>query len=206
MSVADYLYFLVFCSIMVFSPGPMTILLMGIGIDGGLKKTLPIQLGASSAYAFSLLIFSVGLTALLQQHQAVLLAIQWIGVLYVLYLAWKQWQKSSVLTADNIRVSNAPMSVLQRYWMGLITGLSNPKTIVMFSTVIPQFSRNAQTQVQDLMLLSVTFLVLQFVSGVTYSYAGHAIQSTMQNPRFHRMIYRVMALLLVIVALMIAKA
>ena len=65
----------------------MVMLLMNIGVERGTKRTLPAQLGASTAYFISLVIFAVGLTSLLQTHGVILKIIQIIGVSYVLYLA-----------------------------------------------------------------------------------------------------------------------
>ena len=47
LTLASFLYFLMFCATMTFSPGPMTLLLMGFGMQEGLKRSMPVQLGAS---------------------------------------------------------------------------------------------------------------------------------------------------------------
>jgi threonine/homoserine/homoserine lactone efflux protein len=192
---------------MVFSPGPMTMLLMGIGIEHGLKKTMPAQLGASSAYCISLLIFAVGLTSLLQQYTLVLKTIQYVGVAYILYLAYKQWQNSNKVTTT-ITVSDKTDSTVKcskLYWRGLITGLSNPKTIVMFSTVIPQFVAKNSNKTISLTILSAIFLFLQFLSGITYSYFGQGIKLFLQHETYQRVLYKSMAILLLLVAVMIAR-
>lgn len=190
---------------MVFSPGPMTMLLMGIGIEHGFKKTMPAQLGASSAYGISLLIFAVGLTALLQQHTLILKMIQYVGVCYILYLAYKQWQKSTKITAIIINKSNSTIRSSKLYWRGLITGISNPKTMVMFSTVIPQFIAKNTNKTFSIAILSLTFLFLQFLSGITYSYFGQGIKSFLQHKTYQKILYRGMSILLLLVAIMIAK-
>lgn len=205
MSLANYLYFVTFCVIMVFSPGPMVMLLMNIGVEHGTRKTMPAQLGASSAYFISLLIFAVGLTSLLQSHTGVLKAVQLIGVCYILHLAYKQWIYANKKTNSKINADHITnITTFQLYYRGLITGLSNPKTIVMFSTVIPQFTNNSTTRVIDVSILSMTFLILQFMSGVTYSIFGQYVSSFLDNDKYHKKMYRTMALLLLLVAVMIA--
>lgn len=69
---------------MVFTPGPMTMLLMSIGADNGFKKTMHVQLGASTAYLISLIILAIGLISLLKGFPFVLRVIQYIGVCYIL--------------------------------------------------------------------------------------------------------------------------
>ena len=61
-------YFVVFCASMTFSPGPMTLLLLSLGLKAGLRQSLPAQLGASVAYLLSILVFALGFSALIQGY------------------------------------------------------------------------------------------------------------------------------------------
>jgi len=206
MSLVNYVYFLLFCAAIVFSPGPMTMLLMSIGMQHGLKKTMPAQLGASSAYCISLLIFAVGLTSLLSHYTIVLRFIRYVGVAYIIYLAYKQWQNGAnrdILSGLSKRKFNPKPSHL--FYMGMLTGLSNPKTIVMFSTVIPQFAHKSATKIFDLAMLSLIFLVLQFLSGVTYSYFGQQIKSLLERSSYRSLFYKLMTVVLLLVAVMLAR-
>ena len=87
----------------------------------------------------------------------------------------------------------------------MVTGLSNPKTIVMFSTVIPEFTQSLSSRVSDLFILSMIFLSIQFLSGVTYSYFGQTIKLFLQHEKHGEIIYQSMAVLLLIVAVMIVR-
>jgi homoserine/homoserine lactone efflux protein len=206
MSIIQYLYFVLFCFTMVFSPGPMAMLLMSIGIEHGLKRTIPAQLGASSAYLIYLVVFAIGLTAILQNNPLILKVIQFTGVSYLLLLAWKQWQ---IGKASRINLSNQKpvksVKPIRLYYQGLIVGLSNPKAIVLFSIVIPQFANNSTTKLQDLVILGFTFLFLQFLSGCAYSYFGQQINWSLQHDRYRKIIYKIIALILILVAIMLAK-
>lgn len=205
MSFANYLYFVIFCLIMVFSPGPMVMLLMNIGVEYGTKKTMSAQLGASSAYLISLLIFAVGLTSLIQSHIILVKFVQIVGVSYIIYLAYKQWITANHIPNGGVSMGHiAEVSTFKLYNRGLITGLSNPKSFVMFSTVIPQFTNNPSTRVVDVSILSITFLILQFLSGVTYSIFGQYVSSLLTNEKYHKMLYRTMSFLLLLVAILLA--
>ena len=124
LTLASFTYFLLFCATMTFSPGPMTLLLMGLGMQEGLKRSMPVQLGASVAYLVSILIFAVGFAELVKGNPLISRAIQYIGVAYLLYLAYRQWT-SPGLALDN------PATAVQdsfkgRFGKGLLTGFSNP--------------------------------------------------------------------------------
>lgn len=196
---SSFSYFLVFCASMTFSPGPMTLLLLSLGLKAGLRQSLPAQLGASVAYLLSILIFALGFSALIQGYPLVRQLIQALGVAYVLYLAWRQWNSTGL--ALDAKAGAALEGFRALFAKGLLTGLSNPKSILMFSAVFPQFA----SQTRDIAVLGLTFLLLQFASGCLYCYFGQRIRHVLQQPARRRLLQRATAVLLVGVALMLMR-
>ena len=202
LTLSSFLYFLLFCATMTFSPGPMTLLLLSLGLRDGLRSSIPAQIGASVSYLISILIFAVGFSELIKGNLAITQGIQIVGVAYILYLAYKQWT-SSGLVIDRIGHVEAARSLFGK---GLLTGFSNPKTIIMFSAVFPQFAgTGGQSSAVDIAILGMTFLVLQFASGCLYCYFGQRIKHVLENPRRRVLLQRVTAVLLLGVALMLAR-
>ncbi|MBV6286715.1 LysE family translocator [Pseudomonas aegrilactucae] len=196
---SSFSYFLVFCASMTFSPGPMTLLLLSLGLKAGLRQSLPAQLGASVAYLLSILIFALGFSALIQGYPLVRQLIQALGVAYVLYLAWRQWNSTGLALDEGAGAALEGFRAL--FAKGLLTGLSNPKSILMFSAVFPQFA----SQTTDIAVLGLTFLLLQFASGCLYCYFGQRIRHVLQQPARRRLLQRATAVLLVGVALMLLR-
>ena len=71
------------------TPGPNNLMLLASGVNFGFRRTLPHMLGIGGGFAFLLLCVGFGLGAVLQQAPALHLAIKVVGVVYLLYLAWK---------------------------------------------------------------------------------------------------------------------
>ena len=202
LTLSSFLYFLLFCATMTFSPGPMTLLLLSLGLRDGLRSSIPAQIGASVAYLISILIFAVGLSELIKGNLAITQGIQVVGVAYVLYLAYKQWT-SSGLSIDRAGAVEGSRSLFGK---GLLTGFSNPKTLILFSAVFPQFAGvGDQRGSVDIAILGLTFLLLQFASGCLYCYFGQRIKHVLENPRRRILLQRVTAVLLLGVALMLAR-
>lgn len=202
LTLSSFLYFLLFCATMTFSPGPMTLLLLSLGLRDGLRSSIPAQIGASVAYLISILIFAVGLSELIKGNLAITQGIQIVGVAYVLYLAYKQWT-SSGLSIDRAGAVEGSRSLFGK---GLLTGFSNPKTLILFSAVFPQFAGvGDQRGSVDIAILGLTFLLLQFASGCLYCYFGQRIKHVLENPRRRILLQRVTAVLLLGVALMLAR-
>ncbi|CRM17337.1 MULTISPECIES: LysE family translocator [Pseudomonas] len=202
LTLSSFLYFLLFCATMTFSPGPMTLLLLSLGLRDGLRRSIPAQIGASVSYLISILIFAVGFSELIKGNLAITQGIQIVGVAYILYLAYKQWTSSGP-SIDRVGAVEGSRSLFGK---GLLTGFSNPKTLIMFSAVFPQFAgTGGQGSTVDIAILGMTFLVLQFASGCLYCYFGQRIKHVLENPKRRVVLQRVTAVLLLGVALMLAR-
>ena len=203
LTLSSFLYFLLLCTTLAFSPGPMTLLLLSLGLKDGLRRSLPAQFGASVSYLISILIFAVGFSELIKDYPLITRIIQVVGVAYILYLAYKQWTSSGVtITAHDATPENAR----SLFGKGLLTGLSNPKAIILFSAVFPQFAAIGQgSAAADIAILGLTFLLLQFASGCLYCYFGQRIKHVLENPKRRVLLQRATAVLLLGVALMLAR-
>lgn len=202
LTLSSFLYFLLFCATLTFSPGPMTMLLLSLGLKDGLRRSIPAQIGASVSYLISILIFAVGFSELIKGNVAITQGIQLVGVAYILYLAYKQWTSSGV-SLDKAGAVEGARSLFSK---GLLTGFSNPKAIIMFSAVFPQFAGAGEhNSASDIAILGLTFLVLQFASGCLYCYFGQRIKHVLENPARRVLLQRVTAVLLLGVALMLAR-
>ncbi|AOE79904.1 homoserine/homoserine lactone efflux protein [Pseudomonas lurida] len=202
LTLSSFFYFLLFCATMTFSPGPMTLLLLSLGLRDGLRSSIPAQIGASVSYLISILVFAVGFSELIKGNPSITQAIQVIGVAYILHLAYKQWTSNGVVI-ERIGHVEAARSLFRK---GLLTGFSNPKTIIMFSAVFPQFAGTGEHRsTVDIAILGLTFLLLQFVSGCLYCYFGQRIKQVLQNPQRRVLLQRITAVMLLGVALMLAR-
>lgn len=202
LTLSSFLYFLLFCATMTFSPGPMTLLLLSLGLKDGLRSSIPAQIGASVSYLISILIFAVGFSELIKGNLAITQTIQFVGVAYILYLAYKQWTSNGV----SIHRAGGVEGPRSLFGKGLLTGFSNPKTIIMFSAVFPQFAgAGEQSSAADIAILGLTFLLLQFASGCLYCYFGQRIKHVLENPQRRVLLQRTTAVLLLGVALMLAR-
>ncbi|BDB19985.1 threonine transporter RhtB [Pseudomonas sp. CYM-20-01] len=202
LTLSSFLYFLLFCATITFSPGPMTLLLLSLGLRDGLRRSIPAQIGASVSYLISILIFAVGFSELIKGNLAITQGIQLVGVAYILYLAYKQWTSSN-LVLDRAGAVEGARSLFGK---GLLTGFSNPKAIIMFSAVFPQFAGvGGHSSAVDIGILGLTFLLLQFASGCLYCYFGQRIKHVLENPRRRVLLQRITAVLLLCVALMLAR-
>lgn len=202
LTLSSFMYFLLFCTTITFSPGPMTLLLLSLGLKDGLRRSIPAQVGVSVSYLISILIFAVGFSELIKGNLAITQGIQLVGVAYILYLAYKQWTSSGVSIDKGAGVEGAR----SLFGKGFLTGFSNPKAIIMFSAVFPQFAgAGGHNSSVDIAILGLTFLLLQFASGCLYCYFGQRIKHVLENPQRRVLLQRATAVLVLGVAFMLAR-
>lgn len=157
---ASYSAFLLISVFVVLSPGPDTAVMLRNalvrGRRGGLLATLGILIGnvlQGSAAAF-------GLGVLVAQSRPVFEVLRWAGVGYLAWLAVQSlrsaWRGEYAATAAR---SALPGSGLRSFREGLLSNLTNPKVMVVYLSVLPQFLVPGLTWV-DALLLGGTIGVL----------------------------------------------
>jgi threonine/homoserine/homoserine lactone efflux protein len=156
-------------------------------------------LGANHAYLLAIIIFSLGLAELLQQHMQLFKTVQLFGIIYLLYLSLTQWRKKTLATVDE--VSQEDHKKMSLYARGALVALSNPKTLLLFTIVFPQFAARGEGYYWQIGILGATFLVLQFSSGCFYALLGSRIKNIIHRPGCQLLINKLSALVLLIVAI-----
>lgn len=191
---------------MVFSPGPMTMFMMANGMKMQYKNIWPILLGANNAYLISIIVFTVGLTQILQQNVMIWKIVQIAGIAYLLYLAYVQWNKKSVIEHDPSKslVASKRSSL---YGKGALIAFSNPKTIVLFGVIFPQFIVQDNNRLAQITIFGLTYLILQLSSGLVYAYFGRRIKNLVEKPHYQDLIHKISAgVLLVVAGFLLMKA
>ena len=198
MTISNYLSFFILVFTIVYSPGPMTMFMMANGMKMQYRNIWPILIGANNAYLISIIVFTVGLTQILQKNMLVLKTVQVAGIIYLLYQAYAQWNKKSVagLTPEPLKISNGS----SLYTKGALIALSNPKTIILFGVVFPQFIVQGEHRLLQTVVFGVTFLALQFSSGCVYAYFGRRIKGLVGKPSYQNLMNKVSAVVLIVVA------
>jgi homoserine/homoserine lactone efflux protein len=173
MALSTWLAYALLMTVIAYTPGPMTLFCMSSGVRHGFWRTAPGILGGSSAYILQMCIVYVGLGAAVQSSQMFFQIIKWAGVVYLFVLGVKNWRAASSLM--NLRETACPVSARKQFALGFATGMSNPKSILVFTALFPQFIRPEGNYTLQFLILGVSFFVLQLSSAGTYAACGSRI-------------------------------
>jgi threonine/homoserine/homoserine lactone efflux protein len=134
------------------------------GAAAGLRATLGVVLG----YGVHSVLVALGLAALVASSPLLFDAIRWLGIAYLLFLAYKlirQAQQSHDLLVVRRRRGG-------HVWRGFLTALMNPKGLMIYVAILPQCMDQTGNATLQAIVLSVTFMLW---CGVVYSILSVAL-------------------------------
>ena len=142
------------------TPGPSHILMLSNSIGNGFKKSTATAAGDLSANFLQMLAAAVGLITLLQQFQHYFIFVKWAGVIYLLYLGLKSL---SMRPSEFDLTTGKHRSAKSLFWQGFLTSAANPKAIIFFAALFPQFIVSTQSLLPQFLVLSLSYLIIDGV-------------------------------------------
>jgi threonine/homoserine/homoserine lactone efflux protein len=157
--------YLIAAMVIILAPGPSVLFVIARAIAWG-RATAVFTVAGNVTGAFSLSVFvALGLGPILQRSELAYIAVQWGGGLYLVYLGIDAIRKRSAHAADMTNQGEIAPSIRRSIRDGFWVGALNPKGVVFFAAVLPQFiDRERGSVTAQLILLGAIFAILAFVS------------------------------------------
>lgn len=160
------LEFLLTSLVIVASPGTGAIYTVAAGLSGGARASLIAAFGCSLGIIPHMLAAISGLAALLHTSAMAFQTLKYLGVAYLLYMAWAMFRDRGML---NLNGDVGEKSDRQVIVSAILINLLNPKLSIFFFAFLPQFVTAQDTSPVSRMLeLSLVFMVLTFVIFAAY--------------------------------------
>ena len=155
-----YLAFVLAVTLLILLPGPNVALIVANSVAYGPRFGLVTVAGTSAAVVVQLTLTALGMTAVLGALADWFEWLRWFGVAYLAVLGVQSW-RAPVLDLSLIRPE--PKSSRAIFLRGLLVSLTNPKTLLFYGALFPQFVVMNDHVAQQVALLSVTYLVIAIV-------------------------------------------
>jgi threonine/homoserine/homoserine lactone efflux protein len=128
--------FLLAVLLLELTPGPNMAYLATLAVSRGRAAGLIATAGVAVGLAVHATVAGLGAGVLIQQYPALYDVLRWIGVGYLLYLAWEGWQTEREVSPE--RASHA-IAAGPLFLRGFLSNVFNPKSILFFVSVLPTF-------------------------------------------------------------------
>ena len=194
----DFILFLQIIIFLFITPGTPRIVIISYSMNYGVKNCIWTALGDVTANLFqaTLVIFVIG--TFLSDNPNFLNFFKWVGVIYLMYLAYDVY-KSSPKDVNSKIISTK--SVFSFYKDGFLVAGTSPKAWLFFPLIFPQFIDFNTNYIVQFFILITTYVVLDFISLIGYALLAQKLITWIKaNPKT---INTISASVLVIIALII---
>ncbi|ESZ17806.1 LysE family translocator [Mesorhizobium sp. L48C026A00] len=167
--------FLLTSLIVVASPGTGVLYTLSAGLSRGARASIIAAVGCTLGIIPHMAAAITGLAALLHTSALAFETLKYMGVAYLLYMAWNTLKESGSL---NVGQDVAPRTTGKVITSGILINILNPKLSIFFFAFLPQFVSTTEPHALSRMLeLSSVFMLLTFIVFVGYGIFAASIRS-----------------------------
>ena len=194
-------------AVVICTPGQDTALTIRNTLLGGRRSGVTTAGGVAAGQAVWTLAASIGLVAILSASQPLFLALRLAGAAYLVYLGLQSLRAALARRPEHgIAVSGAALSPQRAFRQGLVSNLANPKMVVFFTSLLPQFVSPGGRVFLTSLLLGLAFCVLTLAWLSVYALAVARARGLLEHPRARRTIDAISGAVLVALGLRVAGA
>ena len=144
------------------TPGPSQLLMLSNSGAHGFRRSTFTAMGDLTANALQMLAAGLGLAAVIAASATALSVIKWAGVAYLIWLGVRMIRKAKPET-DEIGSEATGVSLTNLWMQGFLTSAANPKAVVFFAALFPQFITAEAAFWPQLFILSATYIAMDGV-------------------------------------------
>ncbi len=170
MELSSWLLFIAVAVAAVASPGPAILLAISNSVRFGLSKVFLSSLGNISGLFLLSVAAIFGLGAILKTSTTLFLIVKLIGAGYLIYLGVKQWRsKANFFDEATFQTRpEKPKSSKRHFTEGFLIAITNPKAILFFTALFPQFINIKESLSIQFFIMTLTFMAMSFFALMTY--------------------------------------
>ncbi|GAA0698851.1 LysE family translocator [Marinobacterium maritimum] len=172
MSVDIWLYYLLAVLVLTASPGPSSLLCMTKGVTSGWKQGAFTALGSLTAITGILTLSFTGLGLVVVSSEILFSLVKWLGAAYLVYLGIKALLSRQESYAQAEANESCERRFRAHFVSGFIVGASNPKAILFFTALFPQFIDPSANLWLQYLVFASTFVVFELSWLLFYAYLG----------------------------------
>jgi homoserine/homoserine lactone efflux protein len=177
MSWATWWIFVCMETVLCLTPGPAVLFVLSSALKAGARKSIASNLGILAANIVYFALSATGIGALLLSSR-LFLAVKWIGAAYLIFLGLRLLigHKELVKASEETLIDHKSHHL---FFDGFMVQISNPKAILFFSALLPQFINQHAAVVPQIVILGATSATIEFSILLGYGIAGSSL-----SPRY----------------------
>lgn len=167
--------FLVTTLVVVATPGTGAVYSIATGLARGARASVVAAFGCTLGVVPHMVAAITGLAAILNASAVAFQTIKWVGVVYLLFLAWQTLRDKSTV---QVQEDAAPVASWRIIRTAVLINLLNPKLTIFFFAFLPQFVPAGEVNgTWHMALLSLVFMAVTFVVFAGYGFFATAMRN-----------------------------
>lgn len=183
MNWETYVLFIVTTGVVCLTPGPAALLVVAQAMSNGLRRSYWAIAGIAVGNAIYFALSATGIAALIVASNTLFSIVKWVGVAYLFYLGISAIRsKATALTVS----ANPGQSVggPRAFWQAVVVELSNPKALLYFVALLPQFIDPARPVGMQLLVFGASCIALDTAAYTLYAWVGSKSRRFTANEKF----------------------
>ena len=187
------------------SPGPGAVSSMASGLRYGFPRGYWNAIGLAIGYATQYIISVIGVGAVLATSSTAFEVVKWIGVLYLLYLGYKQVRSPvAIIRIDDTSTTETTFSATKLIYQGMLVNLTNPKGAVFLIAITPQFLNVNAPVIPQYIIICMTLVIADMIVMAGYTGLAAKIMKFMHRPHHAARLNKVFGFLFIMAAIFMA--
>jgi homoserine/homoserine lactone efflux protein len=188
MELSVWVPYLIATIVLSLTPGPGVFSSISSGLHHGFRLGLWNSVGMQVANLLMVVVVAFGLGAILLASETLFTAVKWLGVAYLVYLGVVTWRAApGRFEEDRNDNARTPREVFMR---GFWVNATNPKGIIFFAAILPQFIDVARPQMAQYAILAGTTFAVDLVIMMAYTALAAKVLRVMRDERHLRWVNR----------------
>lgn len=187
MSLSLWLTYLIATIVLSVTPGPGVFSSLSSGLNHGFRMGVWNGVGMQAANFVLICIVSVGLGAMLLASEGLFTLVKWIGVAYLVYLGIVTWRSPAQAFRQEKDDAHTAKDVFLK---GFLVNITNPKGIIFYVAILPQFIDVQRPQAVQYAILAATTLLVDLVVMSGYTALAAKVLRVMRDPSRLRWVNR----------------
>ena len=188
MELSVWITYFIATIILSVSPGPGVFSSISSGLHHGFRLGLWNGVGMQAANVLMVIFVSLGLGALLLASETLFTLVKWAGVAYLIYLGIVTWRAPPRGFEDDRddEETTARGVFMRGFWVNA----TNPKGIIFFAAILPQFIDVARPQLAQYAIFALTTFAVDLVVMMGYTAVAAKVLRVMSDPGKLRLVNR----------------
>lgn len=183
--------YLIATVLIILAPGPSVLFTIARAISWGRVAAIATVIGNAIGMFLVSLFVALGIGPILQRSDLLYNLVQWAGGGYLIYLGYAAIAASKVDAADMKKTVGDKPSFLTSVGNGFWVGVLNPKSVVFFAAILPQFIDQDRNNVTaQLLLLGAIFALIALISDGTYGLLAGTVRNWLAEEVFRLILMR----------------